>query len=218
MMIHYATDGKAWTREWSVARRTRAGDGKRERILEGAIEAFAAKGFHGTRVRDVAVAAGVADGTIYLYFASKNDLLESIFRSAMERFHRNGEAHVLAVEGAVEQMNRLVEVQLELLGENRRLTTVFQIDLRHSQHFLGEISRSVLRPHLEFIAGIIARGVAQGVFVDGASPLLRASMVFGVLDQLATNWVLSSRNYRLESQVDEAQRFVLQALGARRPG
>lgn len=200
-----------------MARRSRAGDGKRDRILAGAIEAFAAKGFHGTRIRDVALAAGVADGTIYLYFDSKNDLLEEIFRSAMERFHRSGEEYVLAVSDPVEQMERLVEVQLKVLGENRKLSSVFQVDLRHSQHFLGEISRNVLRPHLRFIAGIIERGVEQGVFTGGESHLMQASMVFGVLDQMATNWVLSSRNYRLESQTEEAQRFLLQALGARRP-
>jgi TetR/AcrR family fatty acid metabolism transcriptional regulator len=164
-------------------------------------------------VSDVARAAGVADGTIYLYFANKNELLGAIFENAMERFHRAGDGFVLAVDDPVEQLRRLVETQLRLVGQNRQLAAVFQIDLRHSAHFLGELSRTALAPHFEFTAGIIQRGQDRGAFSRELEPMQAATMIFGVLDQLATQWVLSRRNYRLETQAPAAAGFVLRALG-----
>lgn len=189
-------------------------DDKRTRILAGAVAAFAEKGFHGTRVSDVARRAGVADGTIYLYFANKNELLETIFSETLQRFLDAGADDVLQGDDPVVQMRRLVEAHLRHLGADRERASVFQIDLRHSQHFLGEVSRKVLRRYLELIADIVGRGQGSGAFGTEASPEEAATMVFGVLDQLATSWVLSRRNYRLESRADAAATFVLRALGA----
>lgn len=201
-----------------MARRSRARaatrDDKRERILAGAIEAFSRAGFHRTRVSDVARAAGVADGTIYLYFRDKNELLEAIFASAMERFHQEGDDYVLSDADPVGQLRRLCEMQLRLLGQDRELAAVFQIDLRHSLAFLGEISRRTLRPHLDFIAEIVRSGQEDGAFEAELDPAVAAAMVFGVLDQLSTNWVLSRRNYRLEAQAETAAAFLLRALGS----
>jgi TetR/AcrR family fatty acid metabolism transcriptional regulator len=189
-------------------------DDKRERILEGAIEAFAARGFHRTRVSDVAKAAGVADGTIYLYFEGKDALLATIFETTLERFWERGREYVFATEDAAEQVSRLVESHLRFLGENRSLAAVFQVDLRHSPHFLGEVSRKIFRAHLDRVAEIVERGQSQGVFARDLSPEEAAGLVFGAVDQLVTSWVLSRRNYRVETRIPAAQDFVLRGLGA----
>ncbi len=192
----------------------RRSDDKRDRILAGAIEAFAARGFYRTRVADVAKAAGVADGTIYLYFENKDALLATIFESTLDGFWERGRQHVFATGDAREQMARLVELHLRFLGENRSLATVFQVDLRHSPHFLGDVSRRIFRHHLQRVEAIIVRGQEQGHFAADVSPGEATRMVFGAVDQLVTSWVLSRRNYRLESLIGPAQRFVLRALGA----
>ena len=189
-------------------------DAKRERILAGAVEAFAAHGFHGARVSDVAKAAGVADGTIYLYFENKDELLARIFEQTLDRFWARGEAYVLEPDSAADQIARLVELHLRFLGENRSLAAVFQVDLRHSPHFLGDVSRRIFRRHLEEMERILARGQEQGHFATEEAPAELAKMVFGTIDQLVTSWVLSRRNYRLETTIPAAQRFVLRALGA----
>ena len=189
-------------------------DQRRERILAGAIEAFAAKGFHGTRVRDVAKAAGCADGTIYLYFRGKNDLLAQIFSTSLERFWERGRPYLEATGDPAEQLARLLELHLRFLGENRALATVFQVDLRHSTQFLEEVSRKTLRGHLDKMTAIIGRGQQHGRFRAPLPPAQAALMVFGVLDQLVSSWVLSRRNYRLESAIPAARGFVLRALGA----
>lgn len=190
---------------------------KRDRILAGARRAFARHGFHGTRISDVARAAGVADGTIYLYFDSKNELLAEVFAAAMTRFTQVGQGRLWQDAHPVRQIERLVELHLELLGEDRDLAIVFQVGLRHSVQFLSELSRGTLRTYLETIAGIVERGQLEGCFVRDLAPLEAAKMVFGVLDELATNWVLSDRNYRLASKTPQAQAFVLRALGANVP-
>lgn len=189
-------------------------DDKRERILEGAIEAFAARGFHRTRVSDVAKAAGVADGTIYLYFEGKDALLATIFETTLARFWERGREYVFATEDAAEQVSRLVESHLRFLGENRSLAAVFQVDLRHSPHFLGEVSRKIFRAHLDRVAEIVERGQAQGIFATDLSPEEAAGLIFGSVDQLVTSWVLSRRNYRVETRILAAQNFVLRGLGA----
>lgn len=189
-------------------------DDKRDRILAGAIEAFAAHGFHGARVSDVAKAAGVADGTIYLYFENKSELLAVIFENTLEEFWRRGEGYVFASDRADEQVERLVELHLRFLGENRQLATVFQVDLRHSPHFLGDVSRKIFRKYLDRLTAMIRRGQEQGLFAADVPPGEAAKLVFGAIDQLVTSWVLSRRNYRLETLAGPARRFVRRALGA----
>lgn len=192
--------------------RTKADTGKRERILEGAIEAFAAKGFHRTRVSDVAKAAGVADGTIYLYFKNKDDLLASVFQETLDRFWARGQEYVDSASTPREQLLRFAELHLQFLGENRNLATVFQVDLRHSLGFLGEVSRRTLARYLEQLEELVRAGQASGDFREGLDPRAASFMVFGVCDQLTTSWVLSRRNYRLESQIPTMREFIGRAL------
>ncbi len=162
-------------------------DLRRRQILEGAIRAFAARGFYRTRVSDIAKAAGVADGTIYLYFEGKDDLLAQVLRQALDSFWDRGEAYVLEASSAAEQLGRFVELHLSYMGEDRDLATVFQVDLRHSPHFLGDVSRKIFRDYLDRVADIVARGQASGELRRDLFPLQAAQMVFGVLDQLVTS-------------------------------
>lgn len=195
-----------------MARNENRRDEKRERILAGAVEAFAAKGFHGARVSDVAKAAGVADGTIYLYFRNKDELLARIFENTLDAFWERGEGYVFEADRPAEQLERLVELHLRFLGENRALATVFQVDLRHSPHFLGDVSRKVFSKHLDRLTEMLREGQVHGDFAADLAPNVAAKMVFGVIDQLVTSWVLSRRNYRLDALVEPAQRFVRRAL------
>jgi len=187
-------------------------DARRRQILEGAIRAFAARGFYRTRVSDIAKSAGVADGTIYLYFEGKDDLLAQVLRQALDSFWERGEEYVRAGATAPERLDRLVELHLRYMGEDRNLATVFQVDLRHSPHFLGEVSRRIFRDYLERVAGLVAEGQSQRQLRGDLTPRQAAHMIFGVLDQLVTSWVLSQRNYRLESLTPVAQDFVRRAM------
>ncbi|MDH3479934.1 MAG: TetR family transcriptional regulator, partial [Gemmatimonadota bacterium] len=175
----------------SVARK----EAKRERMLDAAVLEIARHGYFGTTVSSIARRAGVADGTIYLYFKSKEDVLVSIFQRAMQQFI--GEAQRIVddpVAGAEEKFRRTVTLHLSLLGENRDLAVIFQVEFRHTLHVLELLSRSHIRDYLALIARVVQQGKDEGVFQPDVDTLLAAKVVFGVLDEMATDWVLSRKN------------------------
>jgi len=192
--------------------RPRPGD-KRARILDAAVIEIAGHGYYHTTVAMIATRAGVADGTIYLYFASKEEILVGLFERAMERFIAEGLR--LPVEGdAAQRLRALITLHLNLLGRDRDLAIVFQVELRHSLHFLDLFSRSRLREYLEAIGAIIVEGQREGLFRADIDPLLAAKVIFGILDEMATDWLLTKRNTRLAARADAIGDLVLRGLGA----
>ncbi len=188
---------------------------KRERILDAAVLEIARQGYYGTTVSTIARRAGVADGTIYLYFKNKEDVLVSIFERAMQRFI--GEAQRIVDEhgaGAEEKLRRIVALHLSLLGENRDLAIIFQVEFRHTVHVLELLSRSRIRDYLALIAGVVQQGKDEGVFRPEADALLTAKVIFGVLDEMGTDWVLSHKNTRLGSRAEPVSDLLLGGLRA----
>jgi TetR/AcrR family fatty acid metabolism transcriptional regulator len=187
---------------------------KRARILEAAIQAFSQKGYHQTRISDIAKAANVADGTVYLYFEGKAELLSTIFEDRMERFLETGRREIAGVHGALAKLRRVVDLHLEDLGQNPDLATVFQIELRHSSRFMELYSRSYLRDYFQLIAGILEEGQKEGSIRPDLDTWLATKCIFGILDEAATNWVLSKKNYRLHATAQQILDFLMQGLSA----
>jgi TetR/AcrR family fatty acid metabolism transcriptional regulator len=175
---------------------------KREAILRAATDIFADRGFFNAQVADVARAAGVAAGTVYLYFRSKDDLLTSIFERTMREAIADGRACVAPLGDPVEQLRAVARVHLERLGSDRSLAVVFQVELRQSTKFMERLSATLLREYLGIIRGIIVSGQASGAFRREINATLAAKLFFGGLDEMATNWILSTRKYSLASQAD----------------
>src|SRR6476469_8850625 len=105
---------------------------KRDAILRAATDVFAGRGFFNAQVADVARAAGVAAGTVYLYFRSKDDLLVSIFERTMREAIADGRACVAPLGDPIEQLRAIARVHLDRLGRDRSLAVVFQVELRQS--------------------------------------------------------------------------------------
>ena len=191
----------------------RAPDGKkRQKILDAAMIEIASSGFHQTTVARIAKRAGVADGTIYLYFKNKEEILFSLFEGAMGRFIAEGQARVEELATAKEKIRQIVELHLSLVGENRDQAIITQVELRHSLHFMGQLSRAQVGEYLGIIAKVIVQGQRDGEFRSDLDPVFAAKAVFGILDEMATDWVLSLRNTRLESQASKVADFVLSGL------
>src|SRR5919108_3046657 len=170
---------------------------KRDAILRAAIDVFADRGFFNAQVADVARAAGVAAGTVYLYFRSKDDLLASIFERTMRECLARGRA--AAGANAADRLRRLAELHLAHLGRDRNLAIVFQVELRQSTKFMERFSATLLRDYLGLIRAAIADGQEAGVFRRTINATAAAKMFFGALDEMATNWILSRRRYSPES-------------------
>jgi len=190
-------------------------EAKRERILDAAVVEIARRGYYRTTVSHVARRAGVADGTIYLYFKNKEDVLVSVFDRAMRRFIV--EARGIVEEGtlgAVGMLRRLVALHFTLLGADRDLAVVFQVEFRHTLHVLEVLSRSGIRDYLALIARVVEQGKREGAFRSDVEALLAAKAVFGVLDEMVTDWVLSRKNVRLVSRADAVSDLLLRGLAA----
>src|SRR5262245_26711248 len=114
----------------------RGGGDKRERILLSAMRVFALKGYYGAKVSDIAEDAGVADGTIYLYFRSKDDLLISLFEAQMERVHDALEGAMVGATDAADKLRRFIRAYTDLNAENRHGAEVIAIELRQSAKFM----------------------------------------------------------------------------------
>src|ERR1700704_2324547 len=171
-------------------RTDRTGGDKRERILAAAERIFARHGFFAARVSDVAKEAGVADGTIYLYFKSKDDLLISLFERRMLQLNA---ALAEAVAGAPprEQLHTFIRTYLQLVHDEPTAAEVLTIELRQSSKFMKEYDNPAFADFLRLLGGIIATAQDKGE-VDGSIPAhVAARMIFGVLDELALAWVLA---------------------------
>ena len=186
---------------------------KRDALLRAAIDIFAARGFFNAQVADVARAAGVAAGTVYLYFRGKDDLLTSIFERTMKEVIAEGRESVGKIEDPVERLREIARLHLGRLGRDRALAVVFQVELRQSTKFMERFSATQLREYLGIIRDVIADGQARGVFRSSVNPTLGAKLFFGALDEMATNWILSRRRYSLVSEADAIVDFFVGGLG-----
>ena len=176
--------------------------GKRDAILRAATDVFAERGYFNAQVADVARAAGVAAGTVYLYFRSKDDLLVSIFERTMREAIADARACMEPLRDPIAQLRAIARVHLDRMGRDRSLAVVFQVELRQSTKFMERFSSTLLREYLGVIRAVIADGQKTGVFRKEINPTLAAKLFFGGLDEMATNWVLSRRKYSLVSEAD----------------
>ena len=191
---------------------------KRDAILRAAIDTFAARGFFNAQVADVARAAGVAAGTVYLYFRGKDDLLISIFERTMKEAIAAGRQSVEAERDPVERLREIARLHLGRMGHDRALAVVFQVELRQSTKFMERFSATHLREYLGIIRDVIADGQAHGGVPGRAStPRSAAKLFFGALDEMATNWILSQRRYSLARRGRRDRRPVCRRGGAARP-
>jgi TetR/AcrR family fatty acid metabolism transcriptional regulator len=194
-----------------IAARAERGD-KRDALLRAAIDTFAARGFFNAQVADVARAAGVAAGTVYLYFRSKDDLLISIFERTMMEAIAEGRRAIAALPDAAARLRRIARLHLDRLGRDRALAVVFQIELRQSTKFMERFSTTELREYLGIIRDVVAEGQASGLFRGDVNPTFAAKLFFGMLDEMATNWILSKRRYSLASEAEAIADVFIRGL------
>jgi TetR/AcrR family fatty acid metabolism transcriptional regulator len=166
---------------------------KREKILQGALEAFAKKGFYNTKVSEIADEAGVADGTIYLYFKNKDDLLISLFEDRMEWIIDRIEAELERVEGGtIEKVRRYMELHFQLAVENPALAEFITVELRQSAKFIKEYDNPKFGDYLGILKRLIEEGQQDGTFREDLDSRLVSRAVFGALDEVLLQLTLSS--------------------------
>lgn len=190
---------------------------KRAAILRAAIDVFASSGYFNAQVADVARAAGVAAGTVYLYFRSKDDLLVSIFERTMKEAIEGGRRAIAPIADPIGRLRTIARVHLDRMSRDRNLAIVFQVELRQSTKFMERFSATTLREYLGIIRQVIVDGQATGVFRPDINPTLTSKLFFGALDEMATNWILSRRRYSPAADADAIVEIFVGGIGKRGP-
>jgi TetR/AcrR family transcriptional regulator, fatty acid metabolism regulator protein len=209
---------RAVARRPSREPRSAARGDKRDRILAAATRVFARHGFFGAQVADIARAADVAAGTVYLYFRGKDDLLASIFERTMASAIAEGRAALAGIEEPEERLRRIARLHLARLGADRDLAVVFQVELRQTTKFMAQFSATGVREYLGIIRDVVSDGQRRKCFRQDLSPTLVTKMFFGALDEMATNWVLSERAYDLAGDADAVVSLFVHGLSAPQRG
>ncbi|KAF0247473.1 MAG: TetR/AcrR family transcriptional regulator fatty acid metabolism regulator protein [bacterium] len=174
---------------------------KYESILLAAIRVFARNGFFNSKVADVAKDAGVADGTVYLYFKNKEDLLISIFNYIIDEAIETARRELTVLDSPNEKIRKLASLHLDLMGRDENLAKVFQVELRQLK-FMEQFSTSKLSIYFEFIRTTIEQGQQIGIFRKEINSQIAAKVLYGALDEMVTNWILSRKEYNLSDMAD----------------
>jgi TetR/AcrR family transcriptional regulator, fatty acid metabolism regulator protein len=175
---------------------------KYQRILDAAAAVFAEKGFFTSRIADIADRADVADGTVYLYFKNKEEILMTAINTAFDGFMSLARTELKKVADPAERLRRLAFLHLDAMSSNRDLAVVFQMELRQSTRFLSEFSHHHMIEYLQLVRDAISEGQERGIFRREMSDKYAANCFFGALDEMVTSWVLSGHEFQLSHVAD----------------
>ena len=187
---------------------------KPQQIIEAAVRVFARKGYYNSRVSDIAREAGIAAGTIYLYFKTKDDILVTLFRDKMADFVGALRKAIAGEADAASKIRRLVSLHFRILEESPDLAEVVQVELRQGQKFFRGASSQEIGAYFALIGSVLEEGVAEGRFRSGLPVKVATKILFGAMDQMATSWVLGKRGYRLVDTADAVAEIFLQGVAA----
>ncbi|GAV23597.1 TetR/AcrR family transcriptional regulator [Carboxydothermus pertinax] len=181
----------------------KSGD-KYEAILDAAAKIIGEVGYHKAQISKIAREANVAEGTIYLYFENKQDLLLSLFQKRFGEFIVNLKNELNTAKTPLEKLRKLVTRHLENSEKDRNFAQVTQIELRQADRALRQKLSELLRDYFTIIENIIDEGKEQGIFRSDISTKVIRRMIFGTLDEMVSSWLLSSRQYSLSKQAKDA--------------
>lgn len=195
-----------------IADKTLVSD-KYQRIIAAAIKVFAEKGFFKAKVADVAREADVADGTIYLYFKNKDDLLISIFEHSMDFFLSEAKEEIEPLTSPAKKLKKFIQRHLMLIEKNQNLAAVLQVELRSSAKFMKEYEPKKFFSYLDFLETIIVDGQRRGVFKKDVNYHIAKRSIFGAIDELALEWILTTnKRYTLDEAARQLYDMILAGI------
>lgn len=189
----------------------RVGD-KYEAIIDAAVKVIASNGYHHAKVSQIAKEAGVADGTIYLYFKNKEDVLISMFTEKISRFAGNVRDSLARLERPEDQLRELIHMHFDFLSGDPNMAIVTQIELRQSDRASRIEIGKVVKTYLDMIDELIEKGIEQGVFRQEMDARLARKMIFGTLDEMVTAWVMKDMKYDLKAMADPIFEMFLKGI------
>ena len=187
---------------------------KYKQIIDAAVIAIAENGYHQAQVSKIAKQAGVADGTIYLYFKNKEDILISVFQEKMGVFVDNLQDIIKNGSSSSEKLAQMIENHFKVLSDDRHLATVTQLELRQSNKEVRLKINAILKEYLKLLDEILIEGMLSGEFNPTMDVRLARQMVFGTIDEITTTWVMNEYRYDLLALSSKVTQLVLNGLKA----
>ena len=187
---------------------------KYKQIIDAAVIAIAENGYHQAQVSKIAKQAGVADGTIYLYFKNKEDILISVFQEKMGVFVDNLQDIIKNRSSSSEKLAQMIENHFKVLSDDRHLATVTQLELRQSNKEVRLKINAILKEYLKLLDEILIEGMLSGEFNPTMDVRLARQMVLGTIDEITTTWVMNEYRYDLLALSSKVTQLVLNGLKA----
>lgn len=169
-------------------------------------------GYHNAPISRIAKEAGVADGTVYLYFKNKEDVLISILRETIGRISSRIEEYFATEDDPIRKLHYLVTVYFETLGTDKNLALVTQIHLRQADEAMRRQIGDIIRPYYGLIDHILRDGMEKGLFRKEIDPRIARRMVFGTMDETITAWVLTGTKYNLLGLIDSVVDLLVHGM------
>jgi TetR/AcrR family fatty acid metabolism transcriptional regulator len=188
---------------------------KYHKIIEAATKVFARKGFYKAKISEIASEARVADGTIYIYFENKDDILICLFEEQMKAVLDNMVIQISEESDPVKKLEKFALTHLQLVEQNKNMAEIIQVEVRQSSKFMKEYRNDPFVQYLELIADIIRQGQKEGLFKKGIIPGVAKRAFFGALDEMSRFWVLSSRRqYDIKTAAKQISEYFLVGIKA----
>ena len=190
--------------------RKRVGN-KRERIIAAAARLFGEKGYHDTTTAEIAESAGVAAGTIYIYFSSKEELLVAVFEEFLGQHMERLREGVELEPTPKKKLDRLLSLGLKLMQDNPDSARIFLSQLRQSTEMITTVAKRSSRAYKDIIESILVEGIRSGLCREVDVPAV-ASMLFGAWQTTVLEWVADGCSYTLTDKTEELTNFVLHGV------
>lgn len=182
-------------------------------IIDAAVITIAENGYHQSQVSKIAKQAGVADGTIYLYFKNKDDILISLFREKMGHFITDLEEVTRSKNTASEKLLLLIENHFRRLSEDYHLAIVTQLELRQTNKDLRLQINNILKGYLKLVDKILVEGIEKGEFDKDLDIRLARQMIFGTIDETVTTWIMNDHKYDLVGLAPKVHQLLINGCG-----
>ena len=188
---------------------------KYHRIIEAATKVFAKKGFYKAKISEIAREAQVADGTIYIYFENKDDILICLFEEQMKTVLDNMVIQLSVESDPIKKLEKFALAHLQLVEQNKNMAEIIQVEVRQSSKFMKEYRNDPFVQYLELIADVIRQGQKEGLFKKEIIPGVAKRAFFGALDEMSRFWVLSSRRqYDIKIAAKQISEYFLVGIKA----
>jgi TetR/AcrR family fatty acid metabolism transcriptional regulator len=191
---------------------TGPGGDKYQRILDAAVEVIAEHGYFNSPVSAIAKRAGVADGTIYLYFKSKDEVLRTAIDNTFGRFYGQVEERFKTLKDVREQLEYIAQIHLESHRVNRSMAILMQTEMRQSAKFIAEFSHHHLVKYIQMVREVVRRGQQEGIFRQDISDGVVAHCMFGAIDELLSSAVFTGRAYDPKSTARQVMDVLLNGI------